>query len=117
VRVLVHNGFEVQLPAGQGCCGSLNLHAGERATGVEMASHNAAVLLSGDPDFVVTASAGCGSTMKEYEEMLPQHPQAALLAEKTRDIHELLVEFGFEPPTGSLDAKVVFQDPCHLLST
>ena len=28
LRVLVHNGFEVHLPAEQGCCGSLNMYAG-----------------------------------------------------------------------------------------
>ena len=117
VRVLVHNGFEVQLPQGQGCCGSLNLHAGERTTGIEMASNNVETLLSEDPDFVVTASAGCGSTMKEYEEIIPEHQQAQEFAEKTRDVHELLVEFGLQEPTGRIDARVVFQDPCHLLST
>ena len=71
VRVLVHNGFEVHLPASQGCCGSMNLYAGERTSGLEMASNNAEALLSVEPDVVVSASAGCGSTMKEYGEMLP----------------------------------------------
>ena len=117
VRVLVHNGFEVHVPAGQGCCGSLNMYAGERPTGLEMAAKNVDALLSVDPDVVVTSSAGCGSTMKEYGEFLPHIPGAEELAEKTRDVHELLVEYGFQDPTGSVDAKVVFQDPCHLLST
>ena len=117
VRVLVHNGFEVHLPAGQGCCGSMNVYAGELATGLEMAANNVNALLSVDPDVVVTSSAGCGSTMKEYGELLPDDSSAEELAEKTRDIHELLDQYGFEAPTGRVDAKVVFQDPCHLLST
>ena len=70
-----------------------------------------------NPDAVVSSSAGCGSTMKEYGELLDGDEMAEELASKTRDIHEILVEYGFEPPSGRIDAKVVFQDPCHLLST
>ncbi len=117
VRVLVHNGFEVHLPAEQGCCGSLNMYAGERKTARSMASNNTSALLSMNPDAVVSVSAGCGSTMKEYGELLDGEEAAEELASKTRDIHELLTEYGFDPPTGNIDAKVVFQDPCHLLST
>ena len=117
LRVLVHNGFEVHLPADQGCCGSLNMYAGEKATARQMAANNASALLAMNPDAVVSSSAGCGSTMKEYGELLDGDEKAEELAGKTRDIHELLVEYGFDAPTGHIDAKVVFQDPCHLLST
>ena len=117
LRVLVQNGFEVHLPADQGCCGSLNMYAGEKATARQMAANNASALLSMNPDAVVSSSAGCGSTMKEYGELLDGDHKAEELAAKTRDIHELLVEYGFDAPTGRINAKVVFQDPCHLLST
>ncbi len=117
LRVLVHNGFEVHLPANQGCCGSLNMYAGERATAREMAANNTSALLSMNPDAVVSSSAGCGSTMKEYGELLDGDEMAEELASKTRDIHELLAEYGWQAPTGRIKAKVVFQDPCHLLST
>ena len=117
LRVLVHNGFEVHLPAEQGCCGSLNMYAGERATAREMAANNTSALLSMNPDAVVSSSAGCGSTMKEYGELLDGDHMAEELASKTRDIHELLAEYGWSPPSGRINAKVVFQDPCHLLST
>ena len=117
LRVLVHNGFEVHLPAEQGCCGSLNMYAGERATAREMAANNTSALLSLNPDAVVSSSAGCGSTMKEYGELLDGDEMAEELASKTRDIHELLAEYGWKAPTGRIKAKVVFQDPCHLLST
>ncbi len=117
LRVLVHNGFEVHPPAEQGCCGSLNMYAGERATAREMAVNNTSALLSMNPDAVVSSSAGCGSTMKEYGELLDGDHMAEELASKTRDIHELLAEYGWSPPSGRINAKVVFQDPCHLLST
>ena len=117
LRVLVHNGFEVHLPAEQGCCGSLNMYAGERATAREMAANNTSALLSMNPDAVVSSSAGCGSTMKEYGELLDGDDMAEELASKTRDIHELLAEYGWKAPNGQINAKIVFQDPCHLLST
>lgn len=117
LRVLVHNGFEVHLPAEQGCCGSLNMYAGERTTAREMAANNISALLSMNPDAVVSSSAGCGSTMKEYGELLDGDHVAEALASKTRDIHELLAEYGWKIPSGRIDTKVVFQDPCHLLST
>ena len=117
LRVLVHNGFEVHIPAEQRCCGSLNMYAGERTTAREMAANNISALLSMNPDAVVSSSAGCGSTMKEYGELLHGDDDADELASKTRDIHELLAECGWSPPSGRINAKVVFQDPCHLLST
>ena len=117
IRVLVHNGFEVHLPAGQGCCGSLNMYAGERATAREMAANNTSALLSMNPDAIVSSSAGCGSTMKEYGELMDGDEKAKELASKTRDVHELLTEYGWNAPTGRISAKIVFQDPCHLLST
>lgn len=117
LRVLVRNGFEVHLPGEQGCCGSLNMYAGERATAREMAANNTSALLSMNPDAVVSSSAGCGSTMKEYGELFDRDEMAEELASKTRDVHELLAEYGWQAPTGRIDAKIVFQDPCHLLST
>ena len=117
VRVMVHNGVEVHVPADQGCCGSLNMYAGERSTAREMARRNVESLLRMNPDAVVSVSAGCGSTMKEYEELLPGDDDAALLADKTRDVHEFLSDLGITAPTGTIDKTVTFQDPCHLLST
>jgi len=55
--------------------------------------------------------------MKEYGELLDGDEKAEELASKTRDVHELLAEYGWDAPTGRINAKVVFQDPCHLLST
>ncbi len=117
VRVMVHNGVEVHVPADQGCCGSLNMYAGERSTARSMAQRNVVSLLRMNPDAVVSVSAGCGSTMKEYEELLPGDDDAALLAEKTRDVHEFLTDLGITSPTGRIEKSVTFQDPCHLLST
>ena len=118
VRTLTRNGCEVAVPPGQGCCGALNLHAGDLHTGREMARRNIDALLAGEADRIVTCSAGCGSTMKEYEELLKDDPEYAERAreasEKTQDITEFLVELPFRQPLAHLDRTVTYQDPCHL---
>ncbi len=118
VRVLTRNGIEVHVTAGQGCCGSLNTHSGEPDTAIEMAKKNIDSFLSVNPDAIVSSSAGCGAAMKSYDELLEHEPEyldkGKHVAALTKDIHELLVEYGFEAPTKSLDITVTYQDPCHL---
>ena len=120
VRVLTRNGLEVHLTGGQGCCGALNTHAGEPDSAIEMAKKNIDSFLSMNPDAIVSASAGCGAAMKDYAELLRDEGEyaerAGRVAALTRDIHELLVEYDFEAPTGRLDITVTYQDPCHLLN-
>jgi glycolate oxidase iron-sulfur subunit len=118
VRVLTRNGIEVHLTGGQGCCGALNTHSGEPDSAIEMAKKNIDSFLSASPDAIVSASAGCGAAMKDYGELLANETEYAAKAEQvaelTKDIHELLVEYEFEAPTKSLDVTVTYQDPCHL---
>lgn len=118
VRVLQQNGCEVLTPRGAGCCGALDAHAGR----LEQARAHARALIDAleplDFDALVINSAGCGSTVKEYGELLADDPaysrRAAALAAKTRDISEFLVERGLEAPTGRLEVTVAYHDACHL---
>ena len=118
VRVLTRNGCDVVAPEGQGCCGALHLHAGDLKTGRSLARRNIDVFLEAGVDCIVTASAGCGSAMKEYRELLKDDPEFAHKATKfsalTQDITQLLVALPFEPPQGRLERRVTYQDPCHL---
>jgi Fe-S oxidoreductase len=118
VRVLNRNGCDVVVPVGQGCCGALNLHAGDLETGRKLARRNIDVFLEAGVDRIVTASAGCGSSMKEYHELLMNDPQyadkARQFSELTEDITEFLVSLPLDPPKARLDRRVTYQDPCHL---
>ena len=118
VRVLTRNGCEVAVPPRQGCCGALNSHAGDLETAREMARRNIDALLSTGADRIVTCSAGCGSTMKEYQELLKDDGEYAEKArqasEMTRDITEFLLELPFRRPLAHLERTVTYQDPCHL---
>ena len=118
VRVLSRNGCEVAVPQDQVCCGALNLHGGDRRQAQSMARRNIDVFLKADVDAVVVASAGCGSTMKEYDDLLHEDPEyaekAQALSAKVKDISEFLVGLPWEPPKGKLPVRVTYQDACHL---
>ena len=122
VRVLNRNGCNVAVPPGQFCCGALNLHAGDLATARRLARRNIDLFLAAGADKpgyrIITASAGCGSNMKEYGELLKDDPAyaepARRFAELTADITEFLVELPLTPPAGRVERRVTYQDPCHL---
>ena len=122
VRVLTRNGCNVVAPPGQVCCGALNLHAGDLETARRLARRNIDIFLASgldSPEYrIITASAGCGSNMKEYGELLKNDPHyaepARRFAELTADITEFLDELPLDPPQGRVERRVTYQDPCHL---
>ena len=122
VRVLNRNGCNVAVPPGQVCCGALNLHAGDLETARQLARRNIDIFLAAGidkPGFrIVTASAGCGSNMKEYGELLKHDPKyaepARRFGELTVDITEFLAGLPLDPPQGRVERRVTYQDPCHL---
>ena len=114
VRVLQANGCEVIIPAGQGCCGALHVHAGVRDVARELARRNIEVFLSETCDALLTNAAGCGSTLKEYGELLPGDARAQQFARKMEDVTEFLARVGLTQPLGKVEGVVTYQDPCHL---
>jgi glycolate oxidase iron-sulfur subunit len=116
--VLTRNGCEVMVPPGQGCCGALNIHAGDLEAGREMARRNIDSLMAAGVERVVTCSAGCGSAMKEYHELLENDAEYAERARRfaglTQDVTEFLTGLPFQPPAKPLPRRVTYQDPCHL---
>ena len=118
VRVLTRNGCDVAVPQGQGCCGALNAHAGDLNNSRAMARTNIDALMAAGVERVVTSSAGCGSTMKEYAELLKDDPdysaKAVRFSEMTQDVTEFLVGLPFQAPSATVNRKVTYQDPCHL---
>lgn len=119
VKVLTENGIQVHIPAGQGCCGALAAHGGYREDARKLARHNIEVFLGGDYDAIVTNAAGCGSLMKEYDDLLEQDPQfkdrTRKFVAKVRDVTEYLAEVGLLPPRKKIAQNVIYQDACHLL--
>ena len=83
-----------------------------------MARTNIDSLMAAGVDRVVTSSAGCGSSMKDYAELLKDDPdysaKAVRFSEMTQDVTELLVNLPFQAPTAAINRRVTYQDPCHL---
>jgi glycolate oxidase iron-sulfur subunit len=101
-RVLARNGYEVVVPAGQGCCGALHLHAGdpEFAHGLERANRAAFEGV----DAIIVNSAGCGATLRE-----------GALGARVRDVCEFLDEVGLVVTPPPRSGSVCYDDPCHLV--
>jgi glycolate oxidase iron-sulfur subunit len=118
VRVLQRNGWDVVIPASQGCCGALHAHAGEIATGRALMRRNIAAFA--DVDAIVANAAGCGAALKEYGHLLKDDPawaaRAAAFSANVRDVTELVASSpGFRPPASGFRLVVTYQEPCHLV--
>lgn len=122
VRVLQANGCEVLVPESQTCCGALHVHAGLKDDARALARRNIEAFLpladAGGLDAIVTNGAGCGSTLKEYHELLHGDPayaaKAARFTALMKDITEFLASIELNSAMGRLDAVVTYQDSCHL---
>jgi glycolate oxidase iron-sulfur subunit len=135
-RVLAAEGCDVVLPRGQGCCGALSVHSGREAEAQRFAralidaftdtgGSRSGVGGRRTPggarpriDYLVVNAAGCGSSLKEYGDLLRDDPayaeRAAALAARVRDLSEVLVELGPVAPRHPVPLSVAYHDACHL---
>jgi glycolate oxidase iron-sulfur subunit len=118
VRVLQANGCEVIIHSGQTCCGALHVHAGLRESARNLARKNIDALADAGFDAILTNAAGCGSTLKEYDELLEHDPAYAERARRfvgqMKDVTEFLASIGLNPRMGEVRGLVTYQDSCHL---
>lgn len=119
VEVLRASGCEVLVPQNQGCCGALSIHSGRLEEGRRFARSLVDLFSAVDVDAIVVNSAGCGSTMKEYVEILRGDPAyfeaAARLSAKTVDVMEFLLDTGIGAQLHPLDIRITYQDACHIV--
>jgi glycolate oxidase iron-sulfur subunit len=117
-RVLAAEGFEVVAPAAQGCCGALSAHNGREAEAQSFARSLVDTFVAAGVDWVVVNAAGCGSTMKEYADLLAGDPayaeKAAWFTDRVRDVSELLAEQGTVATRHPLHVTIAYHDACHL---
>jgi glycolate oxidase iron-sulfur subunit len=118
IRVLQKNGCEVVVPENQGCCGALHLHSGLREEARKLARRNIDAIAAGEFDAIITNAAGCGSTLKEYGELLEDLPEYAEKARRfgasMKDVTEFLCAIELNRNLGRVEAMVTYQDSCHL---
>jgi glycolate oxidase iron-sulfur subunit len=118
VRVLVRNGCQVITPQDVQCCGMPARGYGRMDLVRSQAQHNIAVFERYNLDVIVTDCATCGSTLKEYGNMLKDDPEwsarAMVFSNMVKDVSEYLMEIPLEKPQGRVTARVTYHDPCHL---
>ena len=118
VRVLQKNGCEVSIPEAQSCCGALHVHAGIRDQARKLAQRNIDALLDGGYDAIITNAGGCGSTLKEYDELLEHDTEYAEKARRfsalVKDVNEFLASIELNRQMKPLSMAVTYQDSCHL---
>jgi glycolate oxidase iron-sulfur subunit len=111
LRLLLANGFDVDVPAAQGCCGALLMHAGQNDRARVLARANVAAFAGAD--LVINNSAGCGCAMREYGHLLGT-PEAADFSRRCRDISEFLADVGLSATPAPQPLRAAYDDPCHL---
>jgi glycolate oxidase iron-sulfur subunit len=118
VRVLQRNGCEVVVPDAQNCCGALQVHAGMRDDARALAKQNIDAVVDRGFDAVICNAGGCGSTLKEYDELMEHDPAYAEKARKfvtlMKDVNEFLGSIELNHDFEELPVTVTYQDSCHL---
>ena len=117
-KMLLLAGLDVLRPSDQRCCGALAAHAGERERAKILARANIAAFERSGADVVAIDAAGCGAQCKGYVHLLADDSQwserAKAFSERVRDITEILAGCELPQPTRRFEARVAYQEPCHL---
>ena len=118
VRVLQKAGCEVVILSEQVCCGAMHAHSGELAGAKELAKQNIAMWERSGLDFLVNNAGGCGAALKEYAHWFREddewHLRAEAFVAHVKDASELLVDLPPLPFVREVQARVTYQDSCHL---
>ena len=119
VNVLAAEGCDVVAPPDQGCCGALALHAGRVDDALEFARRTIAAFERARVDTIVVNAAGCGSSMKEYGQLLADDAawaeRARAFSARVRDVTELVADLGSPRAVRqAIPMRVAYQDACHL---
>jgi glycolate oxidase iron-sulfur subunit len=117
IRVLRRAGYAVSSPRAQGCCGALHAHGGELPRALDLARQNIDAFEQVEGEIVVN-SAGCGAMLKDYAHHFGRDPnwaaRARAFSARVRDFSEVVSPQAL-PPRRKLEARVAYQDACHLL--
>ena len=122
VRLLTRLGFEVVVPQGEGCCGSLVHHMGREEQALHEARRNVDAwtreLEAGGLDAIVITASGCGTTIKDYGFMLRLDPvyaeKAARVSALAKDVTEFLASVELPQPASASGLRVAYHSACSM---
>jgi glycolate oxidase iron-sulfur subunit len=121
-RVLAVNGFAVQTPAKQVCCGALHAHAGDLEGARQLARLNIAAFEENRPNRntpIITNAGGCGAMLVSYAHLLADDDvfaeRARGLSARVRDVSQQLETVEIKSASGAQRRSVTYDSSCHLL--
>ena len=118
VRVLQHNGFNVDVPQGQTCCGALHLHSGDIEGARELARRNIGAFNDHEAE-IVTNAGGCGAMLVNYGHLLADDPEFAepadLFSSRVKDISQVIDLEAIDDRCQIEGGPVTYDASCHLL--
>ena len=120
-RVLEANGFAVQTPPEQVCCGALHAHAGDLEGARTLARRNIAAFAAGEAQArpIVTNAGGCGAMLVSYSHLLAEDDQfrerARSFSARVRDISQQLETGDIRKAPCVTEQSVTYDASCHLL--
>ena len=111
-RVLKVNGFEMQTPREQVCCGALHAHAGDLEGARKLATQNLKAFGSAREP-VITNAGGCGAMLASYGHLL-NNADAEAFSARVRDVSQLL-ETREMLKGAPIEGRTTYDASCHLL--
>ena len=120
-RVLEANGFAVQTPPEQVCCGALHAHAGDLVGARTLARRNVAAFAAGEAQAgpVITNAGGCGAMLTSYAHLLADDDvfaeQARSFSARVRDVSQQLETGDIRKAPRFTEQLVTYDASCHLL--
>ena len=118
-RVLAANGWRVETPRGQVCCGALHAHAGDLEGARRLARRNVAAFEAEAGAHVVTNAGGCGAMLLTYPHLLAADPEFAERARsfgaRVRDVSQQLAARGLREGAPLGGTRATYDASCHLL--
>ena len=122
VRLLTRLGFEVVVPEGEGCCGSLVHHMGRQKEALADARRNVDAwtreIARGGLDAIIVTASGCGTTVKDYGYMLRLDPdyaeKSARVSALAKDVTEFLATVQLPAPVVAEGRTVAYHSACSM---
>jgi glycolate oxidase iron-sulfur subunit len=113
IRLLNALGYDVRVPASQGCCGALHLRVGETEKAQGLMRRNLEAFAEKNLPIITTAS-GCGALLREYDRHVADN-DANLFADRVIDIGQFLAQADWQHlRLKPLPRRVAVHDPCTL---
>ena len=121
-RVLAVNGFAVQTPDNQACCGALHAHAGDLEGARTLARKNITAFGAGASEEaapIVTNAGGCGAMLVSYGHLLGDDQvfaeRARQFSARVRDVSQQLETVDIKKAACATEQPVTYDASCHLL--